>query len=215
MSCGKLKYGEQAAKDAAKKIRKEAKKYFGLTNRKEKRAYKCPICHSWHLTSISLDDWIVIERKYKEKIRNARINRDKEIWEIVKLKPTATRRGTVEGEFREMETIIQNNFGALAYRLPSNEPIRNSMTEYASQVSATDKNRIKELEAENEILKMENSHSKLVVDEAKREIDRLKYISQKWTDDLVLEFSANVVLGHTDGKLLGEYMKEFKANNNL
>jgi len=86
MSCGKVKYGEQAAKDAAKKIRKEAKKFFGLTNRKEKRAYKCPICHSWHLTSISLDDWIVIERKYKEKIRNARINRDKEIWEIVKLK---------------------------------------------------------------------------------------------------------------------------------
>ena len=36
--------------------------------------------------------------------------------------------------------------------------------------------RIKELEADNEILKMENSHSKLVVDEAKREIDRLKWL---------------------------------------
>ena len=72
------------------------------------------------------------------------------------------------------------------------------------------------LEAENEILKMENSHSKLVVDEAKREIDRLKWlINRTWTDDLVLEFVSNVVLGRTDGKLLGEYMKKFKANNNL
>lgn len=86
MSCNKVKYGEKTAKEQAKKIRKGAKKVFGHTNRKEKRAYKCPICRAWHLSSISQDDWIVIERKYKEKIRKARIERDKEIWQIVQSK---------------------------------------------------------------------------------------------------------------------------------
>ena len=83
MKCKKLKYGEETAKKEAKRIRKQAKKVFGHTDRQEKRAYKCPICGSWHLTKISQDEWIIIERRTKEKIRNARIDRDKEIWQLI------------------------------------------------------------------------------------------------------------------------------------
>ena len=32
---------------------------------------------------ISQDEWIIIERRTKEKIRNARIDRDKEIWQLI------------------------------------------------------------------------------------------------------------------------------------
>lgn len=61
--------------------------------------------------------------------------------------PESTQEGGTVGE-ANMETIIQNHLGILAYKIPSNEPIRKAMTEYASQVSATDKKRISELEKE-------------------------------------------------------------------
>ncbi len=84
MSCGKLKYGEQAAKDAAKKIRKEAKKCFGHTNRKEKRAYFCLSCNTFHLTSMSQNEWELKVKKQKERKRAYNIKKEREFQLLIK-----------------------------------------------------------------------------------------------------------------------------------
>lgn len=61
--CHKIKYSEDEAKTLAKQLKRAAKKVFGNTDRQEKRAYQCPKCSAWHLTSISQNEW---EVKYKK-----------------------------------------------------------------------------------------------------------------------------------------------------
>lgn len=84
MSCNKVKYGEKTAKEQAKKIRKEAKKCFGHTNRKEKRAYFCLSCNTFHLTSMSQNEWELKVKKQKERKRAYNIKKEREFQLLIK-----------------------------------------------------------------------------------------------------------------------------------
>jgi len=81
----KVKYEKEVAESLANDLKKKAKKVFGHTDRQEKRAYYCKECESWHLTSISQNDWELIQKKKREEKRNYKINRDKEIQSILNL----------------------------------------------------------------------------------------------------------------------------------
>lgn len=51
--CYKIKLTKEQALLELKKVRRERKKWFGNTNRLEKRAYECDTCGHWHLTSMT------------------------------------------------------------------------------------------------------------------------------------------------------------------
>lgn len=57
MKCWKISYTKDVAEKEAKKLKRAAKKVFGHTIRQEKRAYLCPKCKTYHLTSISQNEW--------------------------------------------------------------------------------------------------------------------------------------------------------------
>jgi L-lactate utilization protein LutC len=86
VKCQKIKYKKEVAEKLAKDLKKKAKKVFGNTSRQEKRAYLCPNCQSYHLTSISQNVWELVEKKKREEKRLSIIKRDNQIQSILKNK---------------------------------------------------------------------------------------------------------------------------------
>jgi Zn finger protein HypA/HybF involved in hydrogenase expression len=85
-SCNKIKYEKDAAEKLAKELKRKAKKCFGNTNRQEKRAYLCPACKSYHLTSISQNEWELAQKKKRENERLLNIKKEKDFQLLIKRK---------------------------------------------------------------------------------------------------------------------------------
>lgn len=82
--CLKRKYEKVEAERLAKSLKRKAKKCFGHTNRKEKRAYFCLSCNTFHLTSMSQNEWELKVKKQKERKRAYNIKKEREFQLLIK-----------------------------------------------------------------------------------------------------------------------------------
>lgn len=79
LDCNKISYTNKEATNTLKLI--QAKPEYELKYRKESRVYQCPVCRTWHLTSITGEELKVIQDRAKKK-KEVRIEREADYWKL-------------------------------------------------------------------------------------------------------------------------------------